>query len=130
MSDKVKYWINLADDDIAVAGILSKEKKYLQASFFCHLTIEKALKALVANNTSEHPFKTHNLTKLAEQGNVFDDLSESQLNFLEELNPLNIEARYPSYKAGLASILNAEKTAKLLSETEDFLCWIKKRLEK
>ena len=28
----------------------------------------------------------------------YDDLSEEQMDFIDSLEPLNIEARYPSYK--------------------------------
>ena len=128
MLDRVDYWLDLASDDASTASLLINGKKYLQAGFFCHLTAEKALKAIIACNTTEAPPRTHDLTKLAERGGVFGDLTESQLNLLEELNPLNIEARYPEYKEGISNILTAEKTGKLLKETEGFLCWIKQRL--
>ena len=130
MLDKVEYWLDLADDDVSVADLLLNGKKYFQAGFFCHLVTEKALKAIIANATTEAPPKTHDLTKLAERGGIFDDLTERQLNFLEELNPLNIEARYPDYKASITRILTPEKTAGIFKETEEFLCWIKQRLGK
>jgi HEPN domain-containing protein len=128
--DKVDYWLDLADDDISAADVLLNGKKYLQAGFFCHLVAEKALKAIVASVTSELPPKTHDLAKLAEIGGLFDDLSEDQLNLLKELNPLNIEARYPDYKESISNILTSENTAKLLKETEEFLFWTKQRLKK
>jgi hypothetical protein len=43
MLDKVKYWLDLCDEDMAVADLLIKGNKYLQAGFFCHLVAEKAL---------------------------------------------------------------------------------------
>ena len=101
MLDKVEYWIDLADEDISAVKVLIDGKKYLHASFFCHLIAEKSLKAMVASITSEIPPKTHHLIKLAEQAGIFDDLSEHQRNLLMELNPLNIEARYPEYKEGM-----------------------------
>jgi HEPN domain-containing protein len=130
MLDKVEYWLDLADEDVPAAKLLLDGKKYLHAGFFCHLIAEKALKALVANVTSEIPAKTHDLAKLAERGGIFDDLSEQQLNLLKELNPLNIEARYPEHKERIAKILTSDVMERLLKETEDFLCWIKQRLEK
>ncbi|MCL2158140.1 MAG: HEPN domain-containing protein [Oscillospiraceae bacterium] len=130
MLDKVEYWLDLAAEDASVADLLLDGKKYLHTGFFCHLIAEKALKAMVASVTSEIPPKTHDLAKLAELAGVFDDLTEQQMNLLKDLNPLNIEARYPDYKAGIASILTVEKTTKLFKETEDFLCWIKQKLEK
>ena len=130
MLDKVEYWLDLADDDIPVAKILLNEKKCLHAGFFCHLIAEKALKAMVASVTSEIPPKIHDLAKLAELGGIFDDLTEQQHNLLKDLSPLQIEARYPEYKERIAKKLTPETTAKLFRETEDFLCWIKKKLEK
>jgi HEPN domain-containing protein len=115
---------------LPVAKILLNEKKYLHAGFFCHLVAEKALKAMIANITSEIPPKIHHLINLSELAGVFDDLSEQQRKLLGELNPLNIEARYPEYKERVAKTLSAERTARLFKETEEFLCWIKKKLEK
>jgi HEPN domain-containing protein len=122
--------MDLAKDDILAAKLLLEGNKNLHAGFFFHLTVEKALKAMIASITSEIPPKTHNLSKLAEIGAIYDDLTESQLNLLEELNPLNIEARYPSYKESIIKMLTDEKLTRIYYETEDFLSWIKKRLEK
>ena len=130
MQDKVKYWLNLANDDVSVAKLLLGGKKYLYAGFFCHLIAEKALKAIIVDATSTFPPKMHDLTKLAEHGGIFDVLTESQLNLLEELNPLNLEARYPEHKERISEILTAEKTANILKETEEFLCWTEQRLKK
>ncbi len=45
MNDKVKYWIDIANEDITVADALYSTKKYLYAGFMCHMATEKALKA-------------------------------------------------------------------------------------
>ena len=130
MLDKVEYWLNSCDEDVKVAKSMLEKKHYLWAGFLCHLVAEKALKAVVANNTSEIPRKIHKLKKIAEDGGIFGDLSEKQLELLDELDPLQIEARYPEYKNQIASTLTAEKTLRLYNETRDFLCWIKQRLGK
>ena len=128
--EKVEYWLDLADEDILAAKVLLEGKRYLHAGFFCHLIAEKALKAVVMSVTAEAPPRIHDLTRLAECGGIFDELSKEQFDLLETLNPLNIEARYPEYKEKIAKILTPQKTADILKETEVFLCWIKKRLEK
>ena len=130
MLDKVEYWLDLADEDITATELLVKGKKYLHAGFFCHLTAEKALKAIIASITSAVPPKTHDLLRLAELGGIFDELTENQFNLLEELNPLNIEARYPEYKERIANILTADKTNNIFKGTREFLCWTKQRLKK
>ena len=128
--DTIEYWLDLADEDVLTVKVLLDGKRYLYAGFFCHLIAEKALKAMTASVTCKVPPKTHDLAKLAVHGNIFDDLSECQLNLLKELNPLNIEARYPEYKERISRTLTPEKTMKLFKETEDFLCWIRQRLGK
>ena len=130
MLDKVEYWLELCEDDLKAAKSLLKSKDFLWMGFICHLIAEKALKAAVADVTSEIPPKTHDLTRLAERGGIIDDLSENQLELLETLNPLNIEARYPEYKERISKMLTQQKSTDILKETEAFLCWIKEKLEK
>lgn len=49
----------------------------------------------------EVPLKIHSLSRLAERTGLDKQLSEEQLAFIDKLEPLNIEARYPSYKERL-----------------------------
>ena len=130
MLDKVEYWLDLCDEDMTTAKWLLKGKRLLHMAFFCHQITEKALKAVVANVTEEIPPKIHDLIKLAVKSNIYSDLSVEQLSFLEELDPFNIEARYTDYKTNIAETLTYENCELILKETEDFLCWIKKKLEK
>lgn len=127
--DKVNYWLELCHDDLRAAKNLLVSKDYLWMGFICHLIAEKALKATVASITDEVP-KIHHLLKLANIAQVNNDLSESQKNLLGKLMPLQIEARYPEHKARIAATLTSDYCADLLKETEEFLCWIKARLEK
>ena len=130
MFDKVTYWIELCDDDIPVARNLLKSKDYLWMAFICHLIVEKSIKAIIADRTAEEPKRIHDLAKLAEQANLVVELSDEQMDFLEELTPYNIEARYPTYKKKMASKLSPEYCASILTRTEEYLCWIKQKLEK
>ena len=127
--DKVEYWLGLCDEDMKTARLLLKGERLLHMAFFCHQITEKALKAAVANITGETPPKIHDLIKLAAKSNIYGRLSERQLSFLEELDPFDIEARYPDYKARTEKTLSVDKCAGMLKETEGFLCWIKKELE-
>ena len=130
MFDNVDYWLELCDDDLRVAKNLYKSNDYLWMGFICHLIAEKALKAAIADATCEVPPKDHRLLKLAELAKVDGDFSEEQAILLGKLSPLQIEARYPSYKEKIAAILTKNYCEQLLKETEAFLCWIKARLEK
>jgi HEPN domain-containing protein len=130
MFNKTKYWLELCDDDIPVARNLLNSKDWLWMSFICHLIVEKSIKAVIAEITSEEPKRIHDLAKLAGQAGLDGVLSEVQMDFLEELTPYNIEARYPAYKAKMASKLSPDYCKSLMTRTEDFVCWIKQRLGK
>ena len=130
MDDKVTYWLDLSDEDMTVAKFLFEGGKFLYSGFMCHLAVEKALKAVIAKDCAddEIPPKWHDLMRLAEKANLFDALSEEQKSLLRDLNPLNIEARYPEYKSKIAEMIPKEICIKLIEKTEEFLCWIKKQL--
>jgi HEPN domain-containing protein len=98
--------------------------------FFCHAVAEKALKAVVASVTDAIPPKIHDLPKLAIRGGIWDDITDNHKVLIKKLIPLQIEARYPEYKALIAETLTTGYCKELLDETEEFLCWIKQRLEK
>jgi HEPN domain-containing protein len=95
----------------------------------CHQTIEKAFKGVIARNCAEDeiPPKIHNLLRLAERAGLFSELSEEQKEFFRELNPLNIEARYPEYKNRMAETLTSDKCEEIIRETGELLCWIKEQ---
>ena len=130
MSEKVEYWLSIADYDIETARAMLKSGRLLYVGFMCHQTIEKALKAVISRECGEGelPPKIHDLSKLAVQANLLDIMSEEQQDFIEVLNPLNIKARYPEYKADLAVGITKESSRKLLKGTEELLCWIKEQL--
>ena len=130
MNDNAKYWMNIADYDFDVAKAMLKTKKYLYVGFMCHQVIEKALKAVIACDCvdGEIPPKIHDLSKLAIRAKLLDLMSEEQQDVIRELNPLNIEARYPEYKNEIAADLTREICLELIKGTEELLCWIKTQL--
>jgi HEPN domain-containing protein len=130
MIAKTEYWLELCDDDLLTAKALFQSKRYLHMGFFCHLIVEKALKAVIAYKTDEIPPRLHDLVKLASKGEVFDIMSDDQKQFLHTLTPLQIEARYPEYKERILSALTPAVCKQLLKQTEEFLCWTKQQLEK
>ncbi|MCL2717988.1 MAG: HEPN domain-containing protein [Lachnospiraceae bacterium] len=130
MLDKVDYWLDLCNEDIITAKWLLKGKRLLHTAYFCHQITEKALKAVVASITEEIPPKTHDLIKLAKRGNIASDLSEIQQLFLNNIAQYQIEARYPESKEKIAQTLTDKKCQQYLKETEEFLCWIKRKLGK
>lgn len=74
------------------------------------------------------PLKIHSLSRLAEKTELDKELSEEQLDFIDKLEPLNIEARYPSYKERLMKSLTKEYCTGLLRQTKELQSWIKNKL--
>lgn len=89
----IDYWLNMAQDDIEAADILFENKKYWQALFYAHLSLEKTLKAHVTRATKDIPPKIHNLPRLAEIASL--DLTQEQLNILQDIDTFQMEGRYP-----------------------------------
>ena len=128
MNDKVTYWIEMSDYDFDTAKAMLETKRYLYVAFMCHQTIEKILKAYWSNVLEEPPLKFHGLSRLAEKSGLDKDMSEEQTDFIDELEPLNIEARYPSYKDRLMKSLTSDRCKELIEQTDKLRIWIKSKL--
>lgn len=55
-------------------------------------------------------------------------MTEEQLEFIDQMSPLNIEARYPEYKEALLRALTEEKCRDIIDETKSMVEWIKAKL--
>ena len=128
MDSKVTYWIEMSDYDFDTAKAMLDTGRYLYVAFMCHQTVEKILKAYWSKVLDEPPLKIHSLSRLAEKSGLDKDMSEEQMDFLDELEPLNIEARYPSYKERLMKSLTSDRCAKMIGQTDELRTWIKNRL--
>ena len=128
MNDKVTYWVEMSDYDFDTAKAMLETKRYLYVAFMCHQTIEKILKAYWSNVLEEPPLKIHSLSRLAEKSGLDKDMSEEQTDFIDELEPLNIEARYPSHKERLMKSLTADRCKDLIEQTDKLRTWIKSKL--
>lgn len=126
--EKVKYWVELADYDYETAIAMLDSKRYLYVGFMCHQVIEKMLKAYWSKMLDEPPLKIHTLSRLAERSGLDSEMDENQQNFIDLLEPLNIEARYPSYKERLLSALNEERCQDIIERTNNLRLWIKSKL--
>lgn len=55
-------------------------------------------------------------------------MNEDQLDFLDILEPLNIEARYPTHKEKIMKSLNLNRCSEILKNTKEMSQWIKDKL--
>src|SRR4051794_24744459 len=95
----VQHWADGARDALDTAERLFESRKFHHALFFCHLAVEKALKARYIAATGEMPPYTHDLLLLASH---FDHrLSGQDEAALDELSTFNIAGRYQEEKLDL-----------------------------
>ena len=85
-------------------------------------------KVIYWTELSDYDLDSHNLINLAQScglGKLFDDDKKA---FVSQMMPLNIEARYPSYKQAIGESLSAEKCQEILIKTREVQQWVKKML--
>ena len=128
MNARVQYWIEISDYDLDTAEAMLVSKRYLYVGFMCHQAIGKIFKAYFTDCKSETAPYSYSLSYLAKKGDFYEAFSEVQKDFIDLLEPLNIEARYPSHKERLMKSLTEEKCLELLQKTKDLQQWIKEKL--
>ena len=126
--EKIRYWIDLSNNDFIVAETLIKNGHNLYAGFMCHQAVEKIFKRYFIKIKNDTPPFKHDLEYLAQQSGLYNLLNETQISFLENLNPLNIEARYPDYKNKAAQYLTNERAQNIFEQTKELLQWTKEKI--
>ena len=126
--DKVKYWSELSDYDIDTAEAMLRTGRLLYVGFMCHQTLEKIFKAYWCSKKDEAAPYSHNLINLAPSCGLGQLLSDEQRAFISEIMPMNIEARYPSYKESISASLSAVRCKEILAKTKELQQWVKTKL--
>lgn len=90
MRQEAKNWWMQAKVDFNSAKYNFKGKKYYLGAFMSQQSVEKALKALLIQETKDFP-KIHDLTKLARMTNAPLDIVE----LCAKINPAYTASRYP-----------------------------------
>ena len=110
-------WLKSGKEDIILANDLFRLKHYGYCLFFCHLAIEKLLKALYIKTIDSYPPPTHKLAKLAKDARVV--LTDEQIAHLNEITTFNIEARYDVIKTALYRKATSDFAKKYLRISTD-----------
>lgn len=93
---EVKKWLDIAKEDLAVAGELFKSGRYLYSAFFCQQAVEKFFKAIIAFETGKEPPYIHDLIVLAGKANFEGDKEKLKILTLHY-----IKARYDEVRKKL-----------------------------
>jgi HEPN domain-containing protein len=120
---QIDYWIKGAEDDIVTAELLIRERRTLHGLFFCHLVIEKAIKAHVVKTTGDIAPRSHNLIYLSE--NIGLQLNEETSIFLGILMRYQLQGRYPDYNPILPDVQTVQA---YLEKTKKLMQWLKEKL--
>jgi len=127
--DKSKYWEDSSNSDVQVARDLLRSKHYPQCLFFCHLSLEKALKSIIIKDIKIYPPYTHDLRKLAEITDIKLSLKQTQL--LDKISAFNIAGRYGDEKLKFYKEYNKKTYAeKQLKVVEELILWLRKESQK
>ena len=120
---QIEYWKTTAISDLETSEILIEKGKIIHGLFWCHLTIEKMLKAHYVKANNEFAPKTHNLIYLLNNtGLSLDDTNNELLGILLKYQ---LEGRYPEYKPEIPDI---EKVKEYLKRTKDLFTWLMQKL--
>jgi len=129
MKNEIAYWIEHAQYDLDTAEAMLRSGRYLYVTFMCQQAIEKQLKALIIMLKSIAPPFSHNLRRLSEIAGIDEKMTEQQINFLDDLTPFCVAARYPAYKSKMASIATREVSIKYLQQTKELFAWLKELMK-
>ena len=123
MREEVKRWWKQTQNDVKVAKVLVKSKKYGYSSFWCQQAAEKALKTLLLKKGLEL-IKTHDLVLLAKKLNA----SEEIVQMCKELTPIYVETRYPDTSEDGFRKYTKKETEEDLRIMGEIVKWVKKNL--
>ena len=116
-------WLAQVDYDIATAEQMLHVSRYIYVIFMSHMALEKALKALVTEETQKLPPRTHNLIDLAQRAQVV--LSQEQQDFLGKINNTSVVVRYPDDLAEMVSQYPEAIAQNYLERTKELITWVR-----
>lgn len=122
------YWQKGSDNDWMVAQKLFKLGHYNYCLFFCHLALEKQLKALVVSHVKNQAPFIHDLYALALKADLTFDFE--QRKNLETITTFNMEARYDNVKLAFYKKATKKYAEKYLKISVNIKIWLEKELTK
>jgi HEPN domain-containing protein len=115
-------WLAQVDYDLATAEQMLHAGRFIYVIFMSHMALEKALKALVTEETQKLPPRTHNPIDLAQRAHVV--LSQGQQDFLGKLNNTSVIVRYPDDLSALVSQYPEAIARDYLERTKELIAWL------
>lgn len=126
--DKVNEWLEIAKEDLEVAGLCFSNNKYLHCAYMCQQALEKTLKAYIAA-ADEIPMPIHHLPQLAQDAGLWDMFDAENHIFLRAMTTYAIEARYPERKIKLKEACKKEEAERILQKTKEMVKWLEEKIQ-
>lgn len=123
MRRDTQNWIVGSEYEFGNARAMFEAGRYPYVVFFCHLALEKMLKAHVTEVTQSAPAKTHNLMYLVRKAGL--QVPPEALDFLGEASNGSVPARYPDDMQKLLADTTREVAERWLRSTEEALEWLR-----
>ena len=125
MKEQTAAWLASAEQDALAARLLAANAFYSQSVFFTHLSVEKTIKALIAEEASAGEVShTHNLARLLRQ--TVHTGPPWLLPFLVRLSVESTDSRYTLPPE--TTRYTSEVARRLLEESEEARRWLKQQL--
>lgn len=120
-------WLRQADDDLKSAEVLLKGARYIHSVFFCHLAVEKSLKAIYARKFKKEPPRTHNLTFLLSLIEIEPPMYMQLL--VDRLATASVPTRYPEDLRQMSVKYTKSAAADILEKSKEVSLWTRKHLK-
>lgn len=124
IKSQITYWHTSAVRDWKTAQGLYQLKRYDACLFFCHLALEKVLKAIVTQKTGKPAPYLHDLVALADRAQI--DLSPQHRDGLAIFTTFHISGRYDDEKFSFYKRCTKSFTTNHLNGAKELYLWLKK----
>lgn len=126
MNHDVQNWLKSSTYDFKTAEAMLRTRRFVYVIFMCHLSIEKALKAVVCARLHKIPPRTHDLFHLVKICAL--EIPEKHQPIVMHINEASVPTRYPEDIAKLVKVYNSKIAQKYLFETKGFLKWLNNQI--
>ncbi len=123
MKPETERWLELAREDLQMAGAALEGSLFRPCIFHCQQALEKAIKAMWLEKALEGvPPRTHQLVALAEEVGI--RLSQDQVDFLDDLSGQYNPSRY----GDVAVEYSHEEAENYHEGTKELFSWLRQQL--
>lgn len=113
--DLSAFWQQGSDEAWKTVEALLEKERYAHAPYYCHLTLEKLLKARYVERCQHPAPPTHDLVWLLEQSRI--TFTDEDRGTLAEIAKFNIAGRYEDYKFELRHRATSDYTKTWVEQT-------------